>query len=72
MQFWGMTLSIILILFYALILRSLFPIVTHNLHPHLLKWQNAQILREKLPVWFSHIRKKGDSDSQVNIFICSV
>lgn len=27
---------------------------------------NAQILREKLPVWFSHIKKKGDPDSQVN------
>ncbi|KAL9957279.1 hypothetical protein ACROYT_G038895 [Oculina patagonica] len=27
---------------------------------------NAQILREKLPVWFSHVKRKGDPDSPVN------
>jgi len=38
----------------------------------LLLLQNAQILREKLPVWFSHVKRKDDPDSQVNILICAV
>ena len=33
-------------------------------------FQNSQILREKVPMWFSHVKRKGDSaDFQVNICV---